>query len=296
MENKELKDFVIDDTNAEITLPEMNINDVEITSSTDGLEQFDFSSDTPFNIEENYELVEALKKVTEQDSMKELVKLREAKNIIEKHAKTFLKEEFVDKFNSEEANLLAMIKKYDANIEEIRLMTDEQKDKIYSIAQYLFNVYQKKLNDITFNFPLTKNEVHFIFDVFRKKLEYDQNEVFQLKELKDNYLDKEFEKQEDGNFMTFINVNDLIVFYHLISKYKVKGITQEHYDFLTILTKIAERIKLFNAYNVVVQRLSDDFQLWGGSLDVGELNGTVLDPVNDNDGVTIIKETGAVVE
>lgn len=298
MDNTELKDFIIGDT-------KVSAEEVSMPFSTDKLESFDFASTEDFNIDENYELVEVVKKEKEDESMKELIKLREAKNIIEKDAKIFLNPEFVDKFNKEEENLLNLIKKYDPNIDEVRNMPEDKKDKIYEIAQYLFNVYQKKLNLLLFNFPLTKDEAKFMFNVFRNKLEYDQNEVFQMKELKENYLDKEFDKLENGDYMTYINVNDLIVFYHLISKYKVKGITQEHYDYLQILTKIGERIKLFNAYNVVVQRLSNDFQLWGGALTVeGELGGKVLEPqgqtisdVNSSEPLHVVnEETGEVIK
>jgi hypothetical protein len=297
MDNIELKDFAIGDVNVgNVVVKE---EEATIPFSTDALEKFDFSTNNAFDIEQNYELVSVLKEEQPDEAMKELVKLKEAKNIIEKDAKRFLNPEFVDTFNKEEENLINMIKKFDPNLDSVRDMTEENKDKVYEIAQYLFNIYQKKLNDLLFYFPLTKEEVKFIFNVFRNKLEYDQNEVFQMKDLKDNYLDKEFEKQEDGNFMTYINVNDLIVFYHLISKYKVKGITQEHYDYLQILTKIGERIKLFNAYNVVVQRLSNDFQLWGGALSVeGELMGKTLEPqvekiddINTTEPLHIIKES-----
>lgn len=280
MENNELKEFALE--NFVENVIENKNDDCVIMASTDDLESFDFSSDKDFEFDKYHELITALKNVENNDSMKELIKLQEAKNIIEKTAKTFLNPDFVDKYSQEEQNLLNMIKKFDPNIDSVRSLTEEQKDKIYEIAQYLFNSFQKKLNELNFNFPLTKEERKFIFNVFRNKLEYDQNEIFQLKEIKDNYLDKDFEKQSDDSYMTFINVNDLIIFYHLISKYKVKGITQEHYDYLQVLTKIGERIKLFNAYNVVVQRLSNDFQLWGSSLSVeGELSGKVLEPIND---------------
>jgi hypothetical protein len=274
MDNTELKDFVLDTE----VIKEATIQ-FETVASTDELDNFDFSSDKEFNIDEYHELVSTLKQADPDDDMKELIKLQEAKNIIEKHAKEFLNAEFVDKFHQEEDNLFNMIKKFDPNIDAVRKMTEEQHDKIYIIAQYLFNSYQKKLNDLTFHFPLTNDERKFVYHVFRNKLEYDQNEVFQLKDVKENYLDKDFEKNSDGIYDTYINVNDLIIFYHLISKYKVKGINQEHYDYLQILTKIGERIKLFNAYNVVIQRLSNEFRLWGGSLDVeGDLVGKVIEP------------------
>lgn len=291
MDNTELKDFVIDEIIE-------NKEDYTIVASTEELDNFDFNSDKEFDIETNYELISTMKNEEDNEAVKELIKLKEAKNIIEKHAKTFLDPDFVDKFNKEEENLLNLIKKFDPNVDAVRALNEEQKDKIYEIAQYLFNVYQKKLNDLLFLFPLTNDERKFIFNVFRNKLEYDQNEVFQLKDVKENYLDKDFDKLEDGSYMTMINVNDLIIFYHLISKYKVKGITQEHYDFLQILTKIGERIKLFNAYNVVVQRLSTDFQMWGGALTVeGELVGKALEPATESDSeVSIVNnETGEVI-
>ncbi len=292
MDNTELKDFVIDEIIE-------NKEDYTIVASTEELDNFDFNSDKEFDIETNYELISTMKKEEDDEAVKELIKLKEAKNIIEKHAKTFLDPDFVDKFNKEEENLLNLIKKFDPNVDAVRSLKEEQKDKIYEIAQYLFNVYQKKLNDLLFLFPLTNDERKFIFNVFRNKLEYDQNEVFQLKDVKENYLDKDFDKLEDGSYMTMINVNDLIIFYHLISKYKVKGITQEHYDFLQILTKIGERIKLFNAYNVVVQRLSTDFQMWGGALTVeGELVGKALEPATESENeVSIVNnETGEVIK
>lgn len=288
MDNTEVKDFVLNQDNIESM----------IVSSTDELDSFDFSSNNEFEIDKYHELIAALKKDEETDEMKEIVKYQEAKNIIERDAKKFLDSDFVDVFHKEEENLVNMIKKFDTNKDEVRNLTEEQKDKIYEIAQYLFNSYQKKLNDLTFSFPMTKEEVKFVFDVFKKKLEYDQNEIFQLQELRDNYLEKDFEKLEDGNFMSKINVNDLIIFYHLISKYKVKGITQEHYDYLQILTKIGERIKLFNAYNVVVQRLSTDFQFWGGTLSVeGELVGKALEPAVKEEGeISVVnKETGEMI-
>lgn len=298
MEQDELKEFRIED---------QKLEGFNISASTDDIEQFDFSSDKPFDIDANHELLSFIKKQEDTDEEKELIKLQEAKNIIEKNAKNFLDETFVDNYAKEEQNLINMIKRFDPNFDSVKNMTEEQKDKVYDIAQYLFNVFQKKLNDLNFNFPLTNEEVKFIFKVFRDKLEYDQNEVFQLKELKENYLDKEFGKHENGEFLTYINVNDLIVFYHLFSKYKVKGITQEHYNFLQILTKIGERIKLFNAYNVIVQRLSTDFQFWGSALSVdGDVvGGKVMEPkvmndVNSTKPLDVISvvdsETGEVIK
>jgi hypothetical protein len=271
MDKEELKEFAIGDEK----LPETT----EVSSSTDELDNFDFSDDKGFDIDKYHELINFLKKSEATDEMKEKIKLEEAKNIISSTAKEFLGEEFVNQYSKEEDNLINLIKKFDPNLDEVKKMTEEQKDKIYDIAQYLFNNFQKKLNQLNFHFPVDNEERKFIFNVFKNKIEYDQNEVFQLDELKNNYLDIDF-KNENGVYNTYINVNDLIVFYHLFSKYKVKGITNEFYNFIQILKKIGERIKLFNAYNVVIQRLSNDFQLWGGNLSFEEnITGKVIEPV-----------------
>ncbi len=288
--NEESKNIIINDA--------LMSDDCQMASSTDDLEKFDFSTEKEFDIEGYHELIETLKENTEDDSMKELVKLNEAKNIIEKSAKEFLDPDFVDKYAQEERNLMNMIKKFDPNLEEVKKLTEKQKDKIYDIAQYLFNGFQKKLNELTFIFPLTNDERKFIFNVFNNKLEYDQNEVFQLKDLKDNYLDMDFKQNENKEYITYINVNDIIIFYHLIAKYKVKGINKDHYEYLQVLTKIGERIKLFNAYNVVVQRLSNDFQIWGGALSIdGDLVGNSEPEIKPEGEVVVVdKEAGEVIK
>lgn len=273
----------MEDKETPIELNEV-LNEVEPTASeisSDAIENFDFSSEKEFDIDQSFELINFLKKKEKTDEQKELIKLQEAKNIIAEAGK-YVDQNFVDDFNKKEENLINLIKRYDPNKEIVKNMTETEKDKIYEIAQYLFNEYQKGLNVLTFNFPLSTKEHKFIMDTFRKELEYDQNEVFQLKELKSNYLDQEFEMNKiEGKvvgFKTSINVNDLIVFYHLFAKLKVKGIDSDFYNFVEILTKIADRIKLFNAYNVVIQRLSNDFQMWGGALSLDNpITGEVLE-------------------
>lgn len=279
--------------NERINIGEIVENTDNIIMSTESIEQFDFSSDSIFDIESSYELIEKMKSENPSDEQKEILKLNEARNIIKDTAGKYLDAGFLDLFTKEEENLINLIKRYNPNDVLVRNMSEDEKNKIYEIAQYLFNVYQLKLNKLNYDFTLTNAEYKMVNDVFRNKLEYDQNEVFQLKELKENYLDKEYVKDNDNHY-TRIDVNDLIIFYHLFSKHKVKGINSDYYNFLSVLSKIGERIKLFNAYNVIVQRLSSDFVLWGGSLDVeGPLSTQVLEPMG---GITKEEVQTEVVE
>lgn len=270
---EDLQDFVIEDEKKDDT-------EYEITTTDDVL-NVDFGSDQDINIEEAYEFISLSNKPKET---KELVEQREADNIIRDTAENLLNMDYVEMMNKEHDNLRNMIKRYDANSDLVKGMEESDKDKVYGIAEYLFNEYQKKLNDMDFMFGLTQDEWRFMLDVVRNKIEYDQNEVFQMKEVIDGYLDsaEEVYKTLPKNIEeipTMINVNNLIILYHLVSKHKVKGINKQFYAYLTLLTKIGERIKLFNAYNVWVQRLSNDFQMWGGSLSIDEesIKATPLD-------------------
>jgi hypothetical protein len=279
---EELSEFAIKNEESQLQFEDLNI-----ISSTDDIDKFDFTGDEELNINESYELIKHVKKPS---MTKEAIQNQEADNIIRDNAKKYLEESYVDDLNKDNNNLRSMLKKYDVNGEIIKNMSEEDKDKIYGIAEYLFNNFQMKLNKMNFLFDMDKREWKFIVNTLNK-IEFDQNEIFQLKELKEHWLDNifEIEKSLDRNIEfipSMINVNDVIVLYHLISKYKVKGMREEFQAYLSVLTKIGERIKLFNAYNIWIQRLSNDFQSWGGSLTVDEetVKGEVKLPNND-DGV-----------
>lgn len=285
-------------TNFALTEEEYNkFKDIKIEKSLEELENFDFINGEELKVDDYYDMIEALKVSKNQtDEKKEALLQLEAENIIKETAVKFLGEEFTNKYNLQKDNLWAFLRKYDVNTDLVKAMTEKDKDKLYDIAEFLFNDYQMNLNHLNFIFPLSFEEHKFLYEVMVKKLEYNQDEVFQMEELKDKYLDfyKSFKK--DGvnsiDMGTVINVNHLIILYHLFSKYKVKGVGPEFENFKGILRKIGERTKLYNAYNTVVQRLSQQFQVWGGSLTVDEsaITGTVINP----EPVIIDEKTGEV--
>jgi len=259
---EEMEDFAIKDNK------KIDLSDYDIKTSDDVFD-FDFDSDEEFNIEEAYEFIRHT--IKEPKETKELIEKKEADNVVMNTSDKYLSAEYVELMKVEYDKLLGILKRYDVNSELVKNMSEEDKDRIYGIAEYLFNEYQKNLNKMDFNFELSQDEWKFMNDVLRNKLEYDQNEVFQMEEIRKQYLDSAEEiyhslPKNVDEIPTVINVNNLIILYHLISKYKVKGINKQHYAFLSLLSKIGERIKLFNAYTVWVQRLSNDFQSWGGSL------------------------------
>lgn len=268
---EDIKDLVIEEDKIPGLFEGMDPENIEVKSS-DALDNFDFSSDEEFDIETNYEYVEHLLGEHDVKKTKELMEKEEADNIIKETSFMFLDEKYVTDVNKQYNNVISLMRKYKYGTDLVNNMTEEDKDKIYRIAQYLFTEFQKNLNRMTFKFDITGEEFEFLFDVIRNKLEYDQNKVFQVLEVYEKYL-----KVVDDNLprnakrtvepiQTNISVNDMIMMYHIISEYKVKGINKSFYHFKSILSKIGDRVKLFNAYNVWNKRLSDDILLWAGTL------------------------------
>jgi hypothetical protein len=278
MEEKDLKNFAL--TEDEYS----KLKDAQVVSLEE-LENFDFTKDDSLDIDKYHDIVSIWKASKEEtDEKKEALKQMEAEDIIKEMSEKFLGKEFTEKYNQQKENLWAFLRKYDANLDIVKNMTEAEKNKIYDIAEFLFNDYQMTLNHLTFLFPLTLEEHRFLYSVLTSKLEYGQDEVFQMELLKDHFLDifRNFKKKSvtEIDMETAINVNDLIILYHLFSKYKVKGTGTEYELFKGILRKIGERTKLYNAYTVIVQRFSSQFMVWGGSLTVDEsaITGQVVQP------------------
>ena len=54
--------------------------------------------------------------------------------------------------------------------------------------------------------------------------------------------------------------------YHFLGKHKVKGIKKEFYNFANVLKQIAETNKLYNAYNIMKDRIDKKFIIWTTAL------------------------------
>ena len=149
--------------------------------------------------------------------------------------------------------------------------TDEEKDTLYSEAQKLWNEYANHMKTAKYNFFLNRGQWKFITDLLLSKLEYDVNTVFFAIELTDMLGDMRNVKYNNDEELksTPVNATEITYIYHLISKYKVKGLTKESYLFSEILIKIGDISKLFNYYDAVGKNLSTDIQNWVTSFEEG---------------------------
>lgn len=243
------------------------------------LESIDFKNidTTSFNYGEYYD---AIAKIANKNNN---FKQEEAENIIGGFATNFVDETFVKELENKREIIKDFIRKYDPNSDIIKSMKVHDIDKIYSIFNYLLNSYIKYLNEMSFNFQLTNQEFKFLDKVLTKTIEYDGDEVFNYTEFIETFWEdsvKEFEQDKSKDVYVFkIDIKKILLLHHLIKGHKVKGITTEFKLFRSILYKIAQTNRIFNAYNIIVERLKDDAKLWGSALE------TVIAPKEIEEGL-----------
>lgn len=254
MNELELQKFTLADPN----------NKVEEIDFLQELVDHDFMADDDTDFDKYFSVLENLERDNDE------FKNNEASYIIEDLGPKFLDPDFLTELNRLQDNMKAFMRKHSAETDLIKGMTEPDKDKIFAIGKFLNRNFVQKVNELTFTFPLSREEYKFIHTAFWSKLTYDGTEVFNLIELK-SYLDqwdetfKSLPKQAEEMYVT-IDIRNVVMMYHFLSKHKVKGIEKEFYYFVQVLGKIADTNKLFNAYNVVKERMNSEFFVWSGSI------------------------------
>lgn len=247
------------------------------------LEKLNFKDIENFDYNSYYE---AIAKIANKNNN---LKQEEAENIVSNQASVVINEDFVKELNLKKEQIHNFIRKYDPNSEIINNMKVHDVDKIYSIFNYLLNSYINDLNEMEFNFTLTNGEFKFLNKILTNTLEYDGDEVFNYTEFIESFWDeakKIFEQDKSkAEYVFKINIKKILLLHHLIKGHKVKGITLEFKLFRNILYKIAQTNRVFNAYNIIAERLKDDGKLWGSSLDA------VLEPKEKSEGLEKTEET-----
>lgn len=252
----------------------------EILDKAKELESINFKESKDFNFTEYYGVIE---KISKKNTT---IKNEEAENLIKEYSEKVIDKDFINELISKKESILDFIRKYDPNSDIIKEMSLSDVDKVYAISNYLVNSYINYLNDMKFNFELSKGELKFLDNILTRSIEYNGDDVFTYVELYDNFwygVRKTYDDNKSSETFTFkVSIKMILILHHLIKNYKVRGVTDEFKHFRNILYKIAQTNKLFNAYNIVVDRIKDDCKLWGNALD------EVLTPREEN--VQQIKE------
>jgi hypothetical protein len=229
------------------------------------LESMDFTKKDDFNVQEYYTALEKIAKKNEN------LKNEEAENIVEKEAKELIDSSFIDELKNKRKIVEDFIRKYDPNLESTRGLEIKDVDKVYAISNYLLNSYIQYVNEMRFIFTLEKLEYKFLNKVLMNEIEYNADEVFNFVEFYEKFwkgVQEKVEEDKSTEIYTFtVDIKMLLILHHLIKSHSVKGRTNDFRYFQSILFKIAKINKLFNAYNIIIDRIKSDRELWGNALD-----------------------------
>jgi hypothetical protein len=243
----------------------------ELTKLTKENEKLDSILNHDFNSELEFDINESYKSIKDIEFKLEDLKSREAENVLIELGPKYLNIEYQNEMKKLYTNFYSFIKKYNPNDEKVKNLSEEELDKIYAISQFIKNNYIEMINNIMFNMTWTRDEYKFIKGAFRNRMEYSGNDIFNSVDLKEKYLDKweDLDKllpKTTSEFTIAIDIKNVIMMYHFLSTFKIKGITEDYYNFIEILKKIGDVNKLFNAYTIAKERINTDFVSWTSAL------------------------------
>lgn len=154
-------------------------------------------------------------------------------------------------------------------------ISDEEKDSLYIELQKMWNEVSGKnggrLNEVSFNLILNRDEYRYLTDLIVNKMEYDVDTIFFAEELidmiNDMRKDDKFLNNESKPFnMTPVDIHYL---YQLLSKHTVKGLSKQSRNFSNVIRRIALSSKVFNYYKELYANLAKSITIWVHSLDKG---------------------------
>jgi hypothetical protein len=148
--------------------------------------------------------------------------------------------------------------------------SEQEKDDLYTSAKNLWEEYAQILRDIHFTFYLNRKQYQFLTDLLIEKMEYDVNTVFLAIELTDMLGDwKNTGTSKDDNSLQgyTTDATEITYIYHLISKHKVKGLSNSSYRFAEVLRRIGNISKVIAYYDTAAKNLSKDIQNWVASFE-----------------------------
>lgn len=164
-------------------------------------------------------------------------------------------------------------------------LSDQEQDELYGKAKIMWREYYDIHATTKYMFYLNRRQYKFLTDLITQKLEYDVETVFLAVGLTELLASMEKKKYTNDNELNCFEVTavEITYIYHLISKYKAKGLNNDTYRFSEVLLKIGEISKVFNYYENMNKQLSTTIQNWVMTLQEGvttdvDTQGSVVKP------------------
>jgi len=226
---------------------------------------FDFKNEENFNLDDEYSKLFNGEEFKIQNSNDE--KLKDAENIIAEYGAKYVENISMQKYEQTFLNLSEFLVKFRVDSDEVINMTSADRDKLFGYGKSLFTFYQERYSNLDFNFEMSVKEWRYVEHTLVRKIPYNGQELFNYWELYMKFIkptkdlvDK-LPKQLDM-FMPVISIQSLVLLSHLLMKNEEKASTESFHHFRTVLTEIAKMTKLFNAYGVILERVTKRFNNW----------------------------------
>jgi len=147
--------------------------------------------------------------------------------------------------------------------------TAKENDESYATAQGLWKDYTTVLEKVKYSLLLNRKQYNLLTDIILTKIEYGVDNIFYAIELTEalNKMRETSKFNNDVDVVGFeVNATELTYVYHLLSQFKVKGLTNNAYIFSQILLRIGDVSKVFNYFDIENKSLSQEVQEWTKTL------------------------------
>lgn len=230
---------------------------------------FDFKSEQEFNLNEEYTKLFGEEKFKPANPNE--AKLKDAESIIEELGSKYVEGLSLQKYEEKFININEFLVKFRSDSEVVKNMTSEERDKLFGYGKEMFQSYQKQYNSLEFNFELSVKEWRYIENTLTKKMSYNGQELFNYWELYTKFIAPTKETVDKlpkqlESFVPVCSIQNLILLSHLLMKWEEKGGTESFHHFRNILTESAKMTRLFNAYGVILERVTNRFNNWVNAL------------------------------
>lgn len=230
---------------------------------------FDFKSDQEFNLNDEYLKLFGEEKFKPANPNE--AKLKDAESIIEELGSKYVEGLSLQKYEEKFINISEFLVKFRSDSEVVKNMTSDERDKLFGYGKEMFQSYQKQYNSLEFNFELSVKEWRYIENTLTKKMSYNGQELFNYWELYTKFIAPNKEivdklPKQLESFVPICSIQNLILLSHLLMKWEEKGGTESFHHFRNILTESAKMTRLFNAYGVILERVTNRFNNWVNAL------------------------------
>ena len=242
---------------------------------------FDFKSEEQFNLNEEYSNLfgdSEFKPANKNDE-----KLKDAESIISEFGGKYIEGLSLQKYENIFSNLNEFLIKFRTDSDLVKNMSKADRDKLFGYGKELFQSYQVQYSNLYFNFELSVKEWNYVDHTLTKKMAYNGQELFNYWELYVKFIEPTRElasrlPKQIESFIPICSIQSLILLSHLLMKWEEKGSTDSFHSFRTVLAEVAKMTRLFNAYGVMLERVTNRFNNWVNSLNM-------MDGYNNDDRI-----------